>query len=128
MVMPAHNARPAGHEYDLTVEVYDTLDKVSSMWRAFERSAIGGPHDTFEWNDAWARTAGKSCKPLIAVGRDGAGEILFLLPLTIHKHLGCDVLEWLGASQGNYSSGLFHRDSRSPAGHWRPAVERSRLL
>ena len=113
MVMPAHNARPAGHEYDLTVEVYDTLDKVSSMWRAFERNAIGGPHDAFEWNDAWARTAGKSCKPLIAVGRNETGDILFLLPLTIHKHLGCDVLEWLGASQGNYSSGLFHRDAWS---------------
>ena len=79
------------------------------MWRTFERDAMGGPHDTWEWNDAWLRTADKSCKPLIALGRDKTGELLFLLPLTIQKHLGCDVLEWLGASQGNYSSGLFHR-------------------
>ncbi len=108
MVMHAHNARPAGHEYDLTVEVYNNLDEISELWRAFERSAMGGPHDTFEWNDAWTRTAAQSSKPLIAVGRCISGEVLFLLPLSIQKHLGCDVLEWLGASQGNYSSGLFH--------------------
>jgi len=69
--------------------------------------------DLWEWNDAWVRTAGKSCKPIIVVGRTISGDTLFLLPLTIQKHLGCDVLEWLGASQGNYSSGLFHQTAWS---------------
>ena len=113
MVMPEQDTRSDGRGNELTVEVYDNLDEVGDIWRVFERDALGGPHDTWEWNQAWARTAGKSCKPMIVVGRTISGDTLFLLPLTIQKHLGCDVLEWLGASQGNYSSGLFHQTAWS---------------
>lgn len=95
----------------LTVEVFDNLEDVRDLWRAFQRIAVGGPHDTWEWNDAWARTAGKDDAPLVAVGRDRRGEIIFLLPLTIRNRMGCAVLGWLGAEQGNYASGLFRPDA-----------------
>ena len=108
MFMPVQGTREVGYGDDLFIEVCNDLHEMRDMWRAFQRDALGGPHDTWEWNDAWARSTANSCKPLIVVGRDRAGDILFLLPLTIHKHLGCAILEWFGASQGNYASGLYH--------------------
>ncbi|MFQ5625767.1 MAG: GNAT family N-acetyltransferase [Methyloligellaceae bacterium] len=92
----------------LTVEIHRDIPALRDVWRNFQGEARGGPHDTWEWADAWARTAGKFTPPLIAIGRDASGDILFLLPLTIRKRMGCNMLEWLGGEQGNYSSGLFH--------------------
>lgn len=99
------SAGAGGH---LDVEVHRDISALHDLWCAFQKSALGGPHDTWEWNEAWARTAGQSCKPQIVVGRDGTGDVIFLLPLTVRKRKGCAVLEWLGATQGNYASGLFH--------------------
>jgi len=92
----------------LTVEIHHDIAALREPWRTFQSMAKGGPHDTWEWADAWARSAGKANTPLIAIGRDASGDMVFLLPLTIRKRAGCDVLEWLGAEQGNYTSGLFH--------------------
>ncbi len=91
----------------LRVQIHSDLGEIRDLWLNFEHQAKGGPHDTWEWANAWAQTAGKSCKPLIAICKDEAERVVFILPLTICRHFGCNVLGWLGADQGNYSSGLF---------------------
>jgi len=106
--MPATGSETATPSHALRVEIHRDIPELRDLWRNFQAVARGGPHDTWEWADAWARTAGKASAPLIAIGRDASGQILFLLPLTIRKRAGCDILEWLGAEQGNYTSGLFH--------------------
>jgi CelD/BcsL family acetyltransferase involved in cellulose biosynthesis len=98
----------ASDKDSLSLEVHKDISALRELWCTFQKTASGGPHDTWEWNNAWARTAGQSCTTHIVIGRDMAEEIIFLLPLTIHKRQGCFVLEWLGSAQGNYSSGLFH--------------------
>ena len=106
--MPATGKKTATMSHALTVEIHRDILALRDLWRKFQVEARGGPHDTWEWNNAWARSAGKASTPLIAIGRDASGDMVFLLPLTIRKRARCDVLEWLGAEQGNYTSGLFH--------------------
>lgn len=96
------------HVADLVVEVHDDMDRVSDLWKEFQRRAGGGPHDSWEWNNAWRRTAGSLVVPKIVIGRSD-GRPVFLLPLAVRTRLGCKVLEWFSADQGNYASGLFDR-------------------
>ena len=91
----------------LTIQIYHDIPALQDVWRSFQRATSAGPHDTWEWNNAWAKTAGASTRPLIAVGRTTREEIVFLMPLAIRQHRGCAVLEWFSAEQGNYASGLF---------------------
>ena len=95
----------------LTIQVYHDIPALRDVWRDFQRVANAGPHDTWEWNDAWARTAGASTKPLIVVGRTADDEIALLMPLAIRQRGGCSVLEWFSAEQGNYAAGLFLREA-----------------
>ncbi len=99
-----HNAKELDQ---LSIEVHHDISSLRELWCTFEKTALGGPHDTWEWVNAWAQTAGKDCKPLIAIGKDANQKIVLILPLTICRHFECNVLGWLGADQGNYSSGLF---------------------
>ena len=109
------NQITCGEFQGLHIEVYSDLDDVAAPWREFQLIAAGGPHDSFEWTDAWLRTGGRAepCEPLITVGRNDAGEIAFLLPLTIRNRFGCKALEWLADDHGNYSSGLYNRNAHA---------------
>lgn len=102
----------------LAVEIHRDTASLKDDWRNFQREAVGGPHDTWEWNDAWLQTAGQDDDAYIAVGRDASNRIALILPLAIRRRYGCRVLEWLASEQGNYSSGLFRaaawRDSLLP--------------
>lgn len=100
--------RPRRKHKMLNVEILTDVGSLRDLWCHFQRTAMCGPHDTWEWNDAWVRTAGKHDNPYIAIGRNASGEIVFILPLAIRQRMGCQVLEWLGSDQGNYASGLFH--------------------
>lgn len=104
----------------LSVETRSDMAGVADLWRVFQKTAIGGPHDTWEWNDAWTSTVGRRVLPHIVIGRDDAGEVVFILPFTIRTRMGCKVLEWLASEQGNYASGLFHptawQDASMPRG------------
>ncbi|MDA7947347.1 MAG: GNAT family N-acetyltransferase [Hyphomicrobiaceae bacterium] len=104
----------------LTIRIYHDIPALREVWREFQSITDGGPHDTWEWNAAWAQTAGASTTPLIAVGTLENNETVLLLPLAVRRRKGCLVLEWLSAEQGNYASGLFRRqtwaDRRLPRG------------
>jgi CelD/BcsL family acetyltransferase involved in cellulose biosynthesis len=108
VLMQATTQQKTNTADNLSLEVHQDISALRDLWCTFQETALGGPHDTWEWNDAWARTAGQSCKAHIVIGRDIAGKVIFLLSLTIQMRQGCAILEWLGAAQGNYASGLFH--------------------
>lgn len=93
----------------LAVEMHASLTQVAGEWRAFQARAAGEPHQTLEWVSAWlsAHPDRHSVEPAIALCRDGAGRCVAILPFAIRRRFGCATLEWLGADQGNYSSGLF---------------------
>ena len=95
----------------LTIEIHRDIAAVRDLWRNLQQTTDAGPHDTWEWSNAWSQTAGNTVEPLIIIGRAPNGEALFLLPLTIHVRRGCSVLEWFSPDQGNYASGLFHRSA-----------------
>jgi len=107
----------------LAVEVHRDTASLKDDWRDFQHEAAGGPHDSWEWNDAWLQTAGHDDDAHIAVGRDASNRIVLILPLAIRKRCGCRVLEWLASEQGNYSSGLF-----LPAAWDSPALPRDKAL
>ena len=92
----------------LDVKIHTDVNSLQKLWCTFQHMAVCGPHETWEWNKAWVETAGKNEKPIIAVAHNKAGEVVFILPLAMREHMGCQVLEWLGSEQGNYATGLFH--------------------
>ncbi len=96
---------------ELNIEIRSDAADLAELWCRLQRDAVGGPHESFAWVDAWLRTAGHASEPLIAIGRNTAGDAVCLLPLTIRKHFGCNVLEWLASAHGNYASGLFDRNT-----------------
>ena len=69
---------------------------------------------------AWLETAGAAAgaKPVIIVGRDPTGDLLFLLPFSIRRRQGCRVLEWMGGQQMTYGYGLYDRRFLRRAGRW----------
>ncbi len=93
----------------LTIEIHRDIAAVCDLWRDLQRTTDAGPHDTWEWSNAWSQTVGNTIEPLIVIGRTTNGDALFLLPLAIRERRGCSVLEWFSPDQGNYASGLFHR-------------------
>lgn len=106
--MPFTSSNNLHRTGSLYVDWTQDIDDVRELWKDFQKAALGGPHDTLEWCEAWSQTAGRKNEPLIVTGRDDSGKVLFLLPLTIRQRYGTRVLEWLGNEQGNYASGLFH--------------------
>ncbi|MGE0242170.1 MAG: GNAT family N-acetyltransferase [Parvibaculaceae bacterium] len=57
-------------------------------------------------------------EPLIVLGRDPAGDLLFLLPFSVRRRQGCRVLEWMGGQQMTYGYGLYDRRFLRHAGSW----------
>lgn len=107
----APGSSPVTSAFGLTVEIHSRPTEMAGEWRAFQAHAAGGPHQTYEWIDVWlsAHPASAAVEPAIVICRD-AGRCVAVLPFAIRRHFGCATLEWLGADQGNYSSGLFDAD------------------
>lgn len=95
----------------LAADVFDHPDDIHELWKSFQAQAACGPHQTYEWIEVWLRCHpdAASLTPKILAIRDKTGACVAILPLAIRRRFGCRVLEWLGADQGNYSSGLFDR-------------------
>ena len=78
-------APPAAGFGDIRIAVYDDLAAVELEWRAFEPQADGTVFQCFDWLATWQRHIGvrEGVQPVIVVGRDDAGAVLFLLPLAV---------------------------------------------
>lgn len=93
-------------------EIYEDLNAVAETWRAFEQHADGTVFQTFAWLSTWQRHIGvhEGARPVVVVGRDAAGEILFMLPLAVMKRRYGKVLSFLGSELCDYNAPLLAPD------------------
>jgi CelD/BcsL family acetyltransferase involved in cellulose biosynthesis len=97
---------------DIQLAVYDDLAAIERDWRAFEQHADCTVFQTFDWLATWQRHigAGNGTTPAITVGRDLAGNILFILPLSIRPVRFARELAWLGTELCDYNAPLLAAD------------------
>ena len=93
---------------DVRIAIYEDLTAVEREWRAFEPHADCTVFQSFDWLSAWQRHIGTctGVQPAIVVGRDGAGAILFLLPLSVCTTGWARELTWLGSELNDYNAPL----------------------
>ncbi len=99
---------PAAALGDIRIAVYEDLAAVEHEWRAFEAHADCTVFQSFDWLATWQRHIGTrdGVQPAIVVGHDGAGAILFLLPLSVCAAGGVRELTWLGSELNDYNAPL----------------------
>ncbi len=91
---------------DIGLAVYENLAAIEQDWRAFEAGADGTVFQSFDWLSTWQRHIGvlNGVTPAIVVGRDAAGQTLFLFPLSIRAGRFARKLEWLGSDLCDYNA------------------------
>jgi CelD/BcsL family acetyltransferase involved in cellulose biosynthesis len=99
---------PAATLGDIRIAVYEDLSAIEQDWRAFEPHADGTVFQSFDWLTTWQRLIGvrNGVRPAIVVGRDAAGAILFLLPLSVRPAGFARELTWLGSELCDYNAPL----------------------
>ena len=99
---------PAAALGDIRIAVYEDLAAIELEWRAFETHADCTVFQSFDWLAIWQRHIGtrNGAQPAIVVGRDGAGAILFLLPLSVCAAGWVRELTWLGSELCDYNAPL----------------------
>lgn len=92
----------------IALTVYDDLSAIEHDWRAFEQHADCTVFQTFDWLSTWQRHIGArdDVRPAIVVGRDAAGGIVFLLPLSTRSAGFTRELTWLGSELCDYNAPL----------------------
>ncbi|MGH7881099.1 MAG: GNAT family N-acetyltransferase, partial [Candidatus Binataceae bacterium] len=93
---------------DIRLTIHGDLAALEQDWRAFERHADGTVFQTFAWLSTWQRTIGarSGVTPAIVAGRDNAGTLLFLIPLSTRMAGIARELSWLGADLCDYNAPL----------------------
>lgn len=89
-------------------DIYENLTAVERAWRTFEQDADGTVFQTFEWLSTWQRCIGapQGVRPAVVVGRDDAGDTLFVLPLAVADRRYGRVLSFLGSELCDYNAPL----------------------
>ena len=97
---------PAAALGDIRIAVYEDLAAIEREWRAFEPQADCTVFQSFDWLATWQRHIGtpSGVQPVIVVGRDGAGAILFILPLSVRAAGWIRELTWLGSELCDYNA------------------------
>jgi CelD/BcsL family acetyltransferase involved in cellulose biosynthesis len=115
---PAQAVEPAMRR--VAVEICRNADAIEAEWLSFQARAAGTFFQTYQWCKTWLETAGAAvgAEPLIILGRDPSGDLLFLLPFAARDYHGCRVLEWMGGQQMTYGYGLYDRRFLRQAGPW----------
>ena len=110
--MRAQARSPAAVPGDVRLTVYEDLAAIEKDWRAFETQADSTVFQSFDWLATWQRHIGAPAGivPAIVVGRDASGNILFLLPLSVHASGLARELSWLGSDLCDYNAPLLAPD------------------
>jgi CelD/BcsL family acetyltransferase involved in cellulose biosynthesis len=105
-------SRAATAKPDVRLSIHDDLASIESEWRAFEKDADCTVFQTFDWILAWHRNIGirKGATPVIVAGRDGAGALLFILPLAIEAAGAARRLTWFASELCDYNAPLLAAD------------------
>ncbi len=94
---------------DIAVLVCFEISEIESDWIELQNSGFALPFQNYEWCKAWVDQCAISyaIRPLIVVGRDSAGQIVFVLPMQMRGKWGCQILEWLGQDVHMPCGGVF---------------------
>jgi CelD/BcsL family acetyltransferase involved in cellulose biosynthesis len=114
---PAQAVRPKMRR--IMVTICRDVQAIEAEWLSFQARAAGTFFQTYQWCSAWLATAGAAAraKPLVVLGRDPVGDLLFILPFCIRRR-GARVLEWMGGQQMTYGYGLYDRRFLRRARRW----------
>lgn len=137
-VLPARSERaPAlavAKKVDLPIDlvVYESMAEAEPVWRAFEADADCTVFQSFDWLCLWQQHIGSltDVRPAIIVGRDPAGETLFILPLATQRSGFARELVWLGADLCDFNAPLLARRFPAQVGEqrflqvWKDALAR----
>jgi len=98
----------------LMLSVHSELAAVEREWRAFEASAASTAFQSFDWLARWQRHIGsrQGTRPAVVLGRNAAGELLFILPLAIERRL-VRQLRWLGGDLCDYHAPIIGKGLRA---------------
>lgn len=104
----------------IMIDIERDASALAVEWLRFQERAAGTFFQTYQWCSTWLETAGaaQNAAALIVVGRDPAGELMFLLPFCVRRRQGCRVLEWMGGQQMTYGYGLYDRRFLRHARSW----------
>lgn len=93
----------------VSLRVTGDLNGLEGLWEELQATAPCSPPQTYAWARAWARhgLGPEGRAPVIAIGRNAEGALLFLWPLATASNLGMTVLGWLSQEHANYNMGLF---------------------
>lgn len=123
---------PAVAKPEVRVSIHGDIAELERDWRAFERIADCTVFQTYDWMSAWQHNVGarRGVTPVVILGRDAAGQLLFILPLAIETAGLVRRLTWLASDLCDYNAPLlaphFSRLT-TPARFlelWRDIVER----
>ena len=90
------------------LEIHGELNDVEQEWKEFEQHADRTVFQSFDWLAAWQRHIGtrRGAVPAIVFGRDGDGQLLFILQLAIERRRLARQLTWLGSELCDYNAPL----------------------
>jgi CelD/BcsL family acetyltransferase involved in cellulose biosynthesis len=93
---------------DIRVSLHEDMLEIEADWRRFEKCADSTVFQSFTWLSTWLCHIGqpKGTRPVIVMGRDDRGEMLFLLPLALERHGLLRALTWLGSDNNDYNAPL----------------------
>jgi CelD/BcsL family acetyltransferase involved in cellulose biosynthesis len=92
----------------LLLSVHSDLAAIEPEWRAFERTAAATAFQSFDWLAKWQRHIGsrQGTRPAVVLGRNGAGDLLFIFPLALERRRLVRRLCWLGGDLCDYHAPL----------------------
>jgi CelD/BcsL family acetyltransferase involved in cellulose biosynthesis len=95
------------------IRIHRSLDTVEPVWRRLEARAVMTPHQRFDLLAAWVRhvAPAERMELLVAVGHDGAGEPLVLLPFGLRRRATLACVEYLGGEHANYNMPVFAEEA-----------------
>src|SRR5262245_32281258 len=97
-----------GSEHTIVLAFHGELAEIEAEWKAFERTADCTAFQSFKWLASWQQHIGErnGTLPVVVLGRDQEGQLLFILPLAVETHALVRRLTWLGSSLCDYNAPL----------------------
>jgi CelD/BcsL family acetyltransferase involved in cellulose biosynthesis len=102
----------------LVLSVHSELAAIEREWRAFERTAALTAFQSFDWLAKWQRHIGarQGTRPAIVLGRNGDGDLMFILPLALERRYLVRQLCWLGGDLCDYHAPILAHECRAHLG------------
>jgi CelD/BcsL family acetyltransferase involved in cellulose biosynthesis len=102
----------------LMLSVHDDLSAIEQEWRAFAATAALTAFQSFDWLARWQRHIGRrrGTRPVVVLGRNLDGHLLFILPLALERRALVRRLCWLGGDLCDYHAPILGEGFRAHLG------------